>query len=98
MNDNLKKIVKLNPKCEDCGSFMQPKYGPYGPFWGCSRYPNCKFKITIKVTNESPYHCKNCGSTLKLKTNTESPFYGCISYPKCKYTRKKDEVEEKKMP
>jgi|GEM_PF-961075 len=28
--------------CPKCGSRMTRRTGRYGPFWGCSRYPDCK--------------------------------------------------------
>lgn len=30
------------PTCPRCGSSMQRRYGSYGRFWGCLRYPGCK--------------------------------------------------------
>lgn len=38
-----------NKLCQDCGSTMTIKNGPYGPFWGCSNYPNCKTRIKVGV-------------------------------------------------
>lgn len=31
-------------KCPKCGSQMLRRSGPYGKFWGCSRYPSCRGK------------------------------------------------------
>ncbi len=31
------------PTCDKCGKIMRPKEGRFGPFWGCSGYPECKF-------------------------------------------------------
>ena len=28
--------------CERCGGQMKLRNGKFGPFWGCSNYPNCK--------------------------------------------------------
>lgn len=33
--------------CPWCGSELVKRNGPYGPFWGCSAYPNCTFKKKI---------------------------------------------------
>lgn len=30
------------PKCPSCGSSMVLRTGPYGKFYGCSRFPSCK--------------------------------------------------------
>lgn len=32
-------------KCPDCASDMRQKKGTFGPFWGCSNYPECKTTI-----------------------------------------------------
>jgi ssDNA-binding Zn-finger/Zn-ribbon topoisomerase 1 len=29
-------------ECNKCGKPMKLKKGPYGEFWGCSGYPDCK--------------------------------------------------------
>lgn len=39
------KEVKL---CPNCGKPMNIKKGPYGLFWGCSGYPDCKTIISLK--------------------------------------------------
>ena len=33
--------------CPWCGSKLQLKYGKYGRFLGCSRYPNCRFRSKL---------------------------------------------------
>jgi len=33
--------------CPWCGSELVKRNGPYGPFWGCSAYPDCTFKKKI---------------------------------------------------
>ncbi len=30
------------PMCPICGEDMILRHGPYGQFYGCSRYPRCK--------------------------------------------------------
>ena len=30
------------PVCPSCGSPMKKRQGPRGPFWGCSKYPQCR--------------------------------------------------------
>lgn len=34
-------------KCPQCGSKMYPRIGPYGFFYGCKNYPDCKYKETV---------------------------------------------------
>jgi restriction system protein len=42
-------IVTSNgtPHCEKCGSPMRVRKGYRGSFWGCSKYPKCKFTRDI---------------------------------------------------
>ena len=35
------QLDNLAPKCHKCGRTMKRKYGKYGSFWACSRYPRC---------------------------------------------------------
>ena len=34
--------------CPFCGAELAVRHGKYGDFWGCSSYPNCKFKRKIE--------------------------------------------------
>ena len=36
------KAAKSGVKCPQCGSPMILRQGKNGPFWGCSRYPECR--------------------------------------------------------
>ncbi len=41
-------LKKKNPDiCPECGSHLVKRIGPYGPFLGCSNYPNCTFKSKL---------------------------------------------------
>lgn len=46
---NMKK--KANGPCPLCGSPMAKRKGPYGEFFGCSKYPQCK---GVRKLNEAP--------------------------------------------
>ena len=73
--------------CPECGSELVAKTGRFGPFVGCSNYPNCKYikKDPPKETGES---CPECGNPLVEKRGRFGPFVGCSSYPECKYIKK----------
>ena len=34
--------------CPVCGAPMKVRKGPYGTFWGCTKYPTCKGVRKIK--------------------------------------------------
>ncbi len=36
------------PKCPDCDGKLVKKHGKYGPFLGCSNYPNCRYTRKIE--------------------------------------------------
>jgi DNA topoisomerase-1 len=75
-------------KCPECGSELVAKSGRFGPFVGCSNYPDCRYikKEPPKETGES---CPECGSPLVERRGRFGPFTGCSNYPKCKYIKKK---------
>ncbi|MFW5885122.1 MAG: type I DNA topoisomerase [Patescibacteria group bacterium] len=69
--------------CEKCGGKMEVRKGPYGPFLGCTNYPQCR--NIKKVENKIGVKCPNCGKDLvEKKSKKGKTFYGCSGYPKCK--------------
>jgi len=74
-------------KCPDCGAELVARSGRFGPFVGCSNYPECKFikKEPPKETGES---CPDCESPLVEKRGRFGPFVGCSNYPTCKFIKK----------
>ena len=48
---SIKKDFKFPEKdgyCPECGQKLTSKTGKYGTFYGCSRFPKCKYKCTVK--------------------------------------------------
>ncbi len=89
------------PTCPRCGSPMSLRSGPYGQFYGCTRYPTCTGKMDYKEpkggASQSRHRktggekrapkCPKCGSEMVLRTSRYGKFYGCSRYPSCKGTR-----------
>jgi ssDNA-binding Zn-finger/Zn-ribbon topoisomerase 1 len=80
--------------CPQCGEgTLVGKTGRFGPFVGCSRYPDCNY---IKKEGPPPPEpllfevvCpKNGDGTLVARRarRTGNVFWGCSAYPKCDYT------------
>jgi DNA topoisomerase-1 len=80
--------------CPTCGEgVLVGKRGRFGPFVGCSRYPDCTF---IKKEGPPPpdplpftVDCpKNHDGQLvpRRARRTGNVFWGCSNYPKCDYT------------
>jgi len=40
--------MKEGRKCRECGATLYKKMGPYGEFWACPAWPNCKARNNRK--------------------------------------------------
>ena len=79
------------PECEQ--GTLVGKRGRFGPFVGCSRYPDCKY---IKKDGPPPppplpfeARCPKNGDghlVPRRARRTGNVFWGCSAYPKCDYT------------
>ena len=88
------------PKCGEAeGGVLVQRRGRFGPFAGCSRYPDCDY---IKKEGPPPPEplafavpCPTCHQG-KLATRrarrTGSLFWGCARYPKCLFTTSHEPV------
>jgi len=92
MRDLKKEGIATEEVCEKCGSPMVLRWGRFGQFLACSRYPDCK--NTRKPLNhpprregeESPQVCPSCGKPMVIKEGKYGQFYACSGYPECKTT------------
>jgi DNA topoisomerase-1 len=74
----------LDEKCPQCGAPMKQKYGRFGPFIACSKYPDCQY---IKK-NELDIACPKAGcegKVIQRRTRKGRVLYGCTKYPKCDF-------------
>jgi len=82
------------PKCGATeGGVLVARRGRFGPFVGCSRYPDCDY---IKREGPPPppqlafeVACPTCHEghlVTRRARRTGSLFWGCSRYPKCRYT------------
>jgi DNA topoisomerase-1 len=90
--DPLPEPEGTGEKCPNCGSELVAKTGRFGPFVGCSNYPECKY-IKKEPPKEVGEDCPQCGSPLVEKRGRFGPFVGCSNYPECKYIKKKTKAE-----
>jgi DNA topoisomerase-1 len=91
--DPLPEPEGIGEKCPKCDSELVQKTGRFGPFVGCSNYPDCKY-IKKEPPKETGETCPNCSSPLVEKRGRFGPFVGCSNYPECKYIKKKAKKEE----
>ena len=81
--------------CELCGKQMQLKRGRFGPFYGCSGYPECrnirkisksgKINAPPEVLDEK---CPLDNAQLVKRQGRFGEFISCSNYPKCKYIKR----------
>jgi|GEM_PF-260722 len=85
------------PRCPKCGAQMALRSGPYGQFYGCTRYPSCRGKLDLSATGSKADkgearhsgskgrvpRCPKCGAEMVLRSSRYGKFYGCVRYPSC---------------
>jgi DNA topoisomerase-1 len=80
--------------CEKCGRPMVVKKGRYGPFLGCSGYPECQNIVKVKKGKDggaktrdaegTDTPCDKCGRPMAVRRGRFGSFLGCTGYPECK--------------
>ena len=85
-----------NP-CPKCGSELNLKFGRFGPFYGCSDFPKCRFtkdakdaKMKIEAEERT---CPECSQAMQVKRGRFGLFWACTGYPQCHYTEPYGEKE-----
>ena len=80
--------------CELCGKPMQLKRGRFGPFLGCTGYPECRNirkigKTGVVAPAPVPVDevCPVDGAQLVKRFGRYGEFISCSNYPKCKYIK-----------
>lgn len=76
--------------CPKCGSAMTLRHGRFGPFLGCSKYPDCKGIVNIprkgELSSEEMPDCPAIGCDGKMtqrRSRFGKPFFSCSNYPDC---------------
>jgi DNA topoisomerase-1 len=86
---------ELCPTCgEETEAKLVRKWGRYGWFLSCSRYPDCKYRRNANQSAEQAAEqaepeltdvpCPKCGKPMIKRSGRFGPFLGCSDYPKCK--------------
>ena len=80
--------------CELCGKQMQLKRGRFGPFLGCTGYPECrnirkigKSGVAAPAPVPLDEKCPVDGAQLVRRFGRYGEFISCSNYPKCKYIK-----------
>jgi DNA topoisomerase-1 len=61
------------PKCPECGADMVKRTSKRGPFWGCSRYPECTHIEPIKGARGKRSAAKSGAEAASLPEGEEAP-------------------------
>jgi DNA topoisomerase I len=80
--------------CELCGKAMQMKRGRFGPFLGCTGYPECrnirkigKSGVAAPAPVRLDEKCPVDGAHLVRRVGRFGEFVSCSNYPTCKYIK-----------
>jgi DNA topoisomerase-1 len=74
--------------CPKCGSPMIERFGRFGKFYACSKFPECKHTESLENKNNNlGIKCPKCktGDIISRKTKKGKIFYGCSNFPKCDF-------------
>lgn len=82
------------PTCPECGAPMVQKRSRYGPFWACSRYPDCRGKRSMAGKSATrarptgvPCPETDCdGELVQRRSRRGRVFYGCSRFPECRFS------------
>ncbi len=89
-----RQLPGVGETCPECGQgALVEKRGRFGPFVGCSRYPECTYirKEGPPPPAQLPFEvaCPKCGKghlVGRRARRTGKVFYGCSTYPSCDFT------------
>ncbi|MDO8526453.1 MAG: type I DNA topoisomerase [Deltaproteobacteria bacterium] len=96
MKDIKAMQIETDLKCRQCSNPMVIRWGRFGEYLSCSKYPECKTtheftrdekgKILIQE-QEVKGECEKCASPMIVKRGRFGPFLACTKYPECKNTK-----------
>ena len=91
--------------CPKCHGEMQLRFGKFGPFLGCKRYPDCKGIVNIPKKDEIPagdmptcpaHGCD--GRMVQRRSRFGKTFFSCSNYPDCDVIANDLDILNEKYP
>jgi DNA topoisomerase I len=88
----------LDETCPNCGRPLARKFGRFGPFVGCSGYPECTY-IKKEPPKSIGVTCPQCkaGEIVERRTRF-GLMYGCGRYPECDFAVNHPPVKDRPCP
>ena len=91
--------------CPKCEKPMKIRYGKFGPFLGCTQYPECKGIVNIPKKDEIPAKdmptcaARGCdGKMVQRRSRFGKVFFSCSDFPDCDVIVNDLDDLEKKYP
>jgi DNA topoisomerase-1 len=81
-------VQETDKICPKCGAPMVERFGKFGKFYACSKFPECKYTESIENKNKDlGIKCPKCkeGDIVARRTKRGKIFYGCNRFPKCDF-------------
>jgi len=91
-------VKETDEICPKCGAPMVERFGKFGKFYACSKFPECKYTKSLENKNNNlGIKCPKClasrdlaqrdnpGEIVSRKTKKGKIFYGCSRFPKCDF-------------
>ncbi len=76
--------------CPKCDSPMKMRFGKFGAFLGCTKYPECRGIVNIPKKDEIPsQEMPTCpalgcdGKMVQRRSRFGKPFFSCSNFPDC---------------
>jgi DNA topoisomerase-1 len=88
----------LDETCPECGRPLARKFGRYGPFVGCSGYPDCTY-IKKEPPKSTGITCPQCSQGEIVERRTRfGVMFGCDRYPDCDFAVGNPPVKDHPCP
>ena len=85
---DLIEVVK-DKNCPECQAPVVIRFGRYGKFYACSKFPECRYTEPLEKNKPKSLGiaCPKCkeGDIVAKRTKRGKIFYGCNKYPKCDF-------------
>jgi DNA topoisomerase-1 len=92
MEDVKRREEKTDKRCELCGAWMVKRWGRFGEFLACERYPECRQTRDLdpEAQPAAPIEesCPACGRPMTVRRGRWGVFLACTGYPECRTTRR----------